>query len=118
MLSYICLVISIISFITVWGCHMMLKNEDPSVEYLSSPLLSSVPWVSGFVLAVIPECLIFNIAWYWMFLINVAGTVILGPVITRFFLARMGSGEGLGVDAVIALAIGAAALIAGLALSS
>ena len=64
---------------------MTLKNGDPLsyAGYLSSPLLSSIPWISGFILAVIPECLIFNVTWYWMFLINIAGIYILGPIITK-----------------------------------
>lgn len=95
---------------------MMLKNGGPLsyVGYLSSPLLSSIPWISGFILAVIPECLIFNVVWYWMFLINIAGIYIWGPIITKFFLVCMASDKGLGVDAVIALIIGIIALIVGL----
>ena len=65
-------------------------------------------------LAVIPECLIFNVTWYWMFLINIAGIYILGPIITKFFLVRMASGKGLGMDAFIALIIGIITLILGL----
>ncbi len=95
---------------------MTLKNGGPLsyVGYLSSPLLSSIPWISGFILSVIPECLIFNITWYWMFLINIVGVYILGPIITKFFLVRMTSGKGLGMDAFIALIIGIVALIVGL----
>ena len=85
----------------------MLKHGGPLsyAGYLSSPLLSSIPWISGFILAVIPECLIFNVTWYWMFLINIVGIYILGPIITKFFLVRMASGKGLGMDAFIALII-------------
>ena len=95
---------------------MTLKNGDPLsyAGYLSSPLFSSIPWISGFILAVIPECLIFNVTWYWMFLINIAGIYILGPIITKFFLVRMASGKGLGMDAFIALIIGIITLILGL----
>ena len=116
MFSTICLIISIICFISVYGCHMTLKNGDPLsyAGYLSSPLLSSIPWISGFILAVIPECLIFNVTWYWMFLINIVGIYILGPIITKFFLVRMASGKGLGMDAFIALIIGIITLILGL----
>ena len=95
---------------------MTLKNGDPLsyAGYLSSPLLSSIPWISGLILAVIPECLIFNVTWYWMFLINIAGIYILGPIITKFFLVRMASGKGLGMDAFITLIIGIITLILGL----
>ena len=95
---------------------MTLKNGGPLsyAGYLSSPLLSSIPWSSGFILAVIPECLIFNITWYWMFLINIVGIYVLGPIITKFFLVRMASGKGLAIDAFIALIIGIIALIIGL----
>mgnify|MGYP000847240221 FL=1 len=93
----------------------MLKNGDPLLypAYLSSPL-SHIPWISGFILAVIPECLIFNIAWYWMFLINIAGSCILWPIVTKFYLGRMASGKGLGMDAFIALIIGVVTLFLGL----
>ncbi|TCO94337.1 hypothetical protein EV202_10536 [Bacteroides heparinolyticus] len=40
---------------------------------MSSPLLDLIPKVSGVILAVIPECFIFDIAWYWIFLINARG---------------------------------------------
>ena len=95
---------------------MMLKNGGPSsyAGYFSSPLLSSIPWISGFILAVIPECLIFNVTWYWMFLINIVSVYVLGPIITKFFLVRMASGKGLGMDAFTALIIGIIALIVGL----
>ena len=56
----------------------------------------------------------FNVTWYWMFLINIAGIYILGPIITKFFLVRMASGKGLGMDAFIALIIGIITLILGL----
>lgn len=94
----------------------MLENSNPPsfAGYLSSPLLSAIPWISGFILAVIPECLIFNVTWYWMFLINIAIIYILGPTITKFYLVRMASGKGLGLDAFIALGIGITALIVGL----
>ena len=48
-----------------------------------------------------------------MFLINIAGIYILGPIITKFFLVRMASGKGLGMDAFIALIIGIITLILG-----
>lgn len=96
---------------------MTLLNDDDPLSYagyLSSPLLSSIPWISGFILAVIPECLIFNVTWYWMFVINIAGSYILGPIITKFYLVRMASDKGLGVDAFTALIIGIITLILGL----
>lgn len=62
-------------FITTFECHMMLKAQPPisSPAYMSSPLLDLIPKVSGVILAVIPECFIFDIAWYWIFLINARG---------------------------------------------
>lgn len=107
MFSTICYIISIICFITTFGCHATLKNGNPTdyPGYMLSPLLSSIPYISGFILAVIPECLVFDIAWYWMFLINTFIVIILGPIITKFYLVRMVSGKGLGVDAFISLLI-------------
>ena len=107
MFSTICYIISIICFITTFGCHATLKNGNPTdyPGYMLSPLLSSIPYISGFILAVIPECFVIDIAWYWMFLINIFIVIILGPIITKFYLVRMVSGKGLGVDAFISLLI-------------
>lgn len=79
-----------------------------------SPILSSIPWISGFILAVIPECLVFGIAWYWMFLINILIVIILGPIITKFYLAKLASGKGLGMDALISLIVAIVLLIIGI----
>lgn len=120
MFSTICFVISIICFISVFGCHAALKNGD-SIDYpgyMYSPLLSSIPYISGFVLVVIPECLIFDIEWYWMFLINIFITIILGPIITKFYLVRMASGKGLGQDAFTSLLIAIVSLILGIVFQS
>lgn len=117
MFATVCFIISAMCFISAHGCHVILRNNnDPSLwcGYLASPLLCTIPWISGYILAVIPECLVFNIAWYWMFLINLAVNFILGPIITGIFLARMSGGKGLGYDAFKSLIIGIVSLLLGL----
>ena len=48
-----------------------------------------------------------------MFLINLAIVYIIGPSFTRFFIRRLASGKGLGIDMFIALVIAIKTLIIG-----
>lgn len=48
-----------------------------------------------------------------MFLINLAIVYIIGPSFTRFFIRRLASGKGLGIDMFIALVIAIITLIIG-----
>ena len=121
MVSIIFLAISAICFIATFGCHAILKGTllrtfYPGPPYLSNQLLSSIPWISGFILAVIPECLIFPIAWYWMFLINVAAVFVLGKTVTRLYLSRWRTGKGLGRDVFVSFRTAIVTLIIGLIL--
>lgn len=104
MWSTILLCFSALCFISVFGIHIYIINRDRYI-YTRPTLLSFIPHLSGFVLAVIPECLAFGIYWIWMFLINIAVVFLLGPPFTRFFLRRFASGKGLGLDMYIALII-------------
>lgn len=113
MLSTILLCISALCFIAVFGIHIYIINSDDFYGYTRSQLLKSIPWLSGHVLAVIPECLVFEIYWIWMFLINLAIVYIIGPSFTRFFIRRLASGKGLGIDMFIALVIAIITLIIG-----
>ena len=116
MFSTICCIISIVCFISTFGCHETIKAGDPLdyPAYLSHPLLCAIPYVSGFVLAVIPECMIFEIEWYWMFLINIAIVFISAPTITKIYLVRMASGRGLGRDGAYAFIIALGTLLLGI----
>lgn len=113
MLSTILLCLSALCFIAVFGIHIYIINSDDFYGYTSSPLLKSVPWLSAHVLAVIPECLAFEVYWIWMFLVNLAVVYTVGPVFTRFFLKRFASGKGLGIDMFTAFIVGMVALIIG-----
>ncbi len=109
--------VSAICFITTFESHMMLKAQPPISwpAYMSSPLLNLIPKVSGFILAVIPECFIFDIAWYWMFLINAIGISILGPFIGNFLLAIfVRDNEHYGISAFVSFIIAIISLILGL----
>ena len=108
-------VFSIICFIAAYGTHMFAKNNPMGwCGYMSVPWMSAIPWISGFVLAVIPEVQLFNIYWLWMFLINLFVVSALGPIITKFFLRRFASGKGAGFDIIIAVVLGVAFLLIGL----
>lgn len=113
MLSTILLCLSALSFIAVFGIHIYIINSGEFYGYTRSLLLKSIPWLSGHVLAVIPECLAFEVYWIWMFLINLAIVYLLGPTFTRFFIRRFASGKGLGIDMFIALIIAIVTLIIG-----
>lgn len=113
MLSTILLCLSALCFIAVFGLHIYIINSCDFYGYTNSPLLKSVPWLSGHVLAVIPECLAFEVYWIWMSLINLAVVYLLGPTFTRFYIRRFARGKGLGVDMFTALVIAIVALIIG-----
>lgn len=112
------LVVSIICFISTYGTHMFAKRDPMGwCGYMDEPLMAAVPWISGFVLAVIPEAILLNtIHWVWIFLGNAIVVLIFGPAITRFFLIRFASGKGAGWDILIALIIGAITLVISLIL--
>lgn len=102
------LVVSIICFVSAFGTHMFAKSDPLSwCGYMEVPFMSAIPWISGFLLAVIPEALLLNnIYWLWILLGNAVLVYIFGPAITRFFLIRFASGKGAGYDIIIALIIG------------
>jgi hypothetical protein len=106
------LVVSVICFISAYGTHMFAKNNPMSwCGYMDVPFMAAIPWISGFLLAVIPEVILFNsINWVWILLGNAVIVFILGPVISRFFLVRFASGKGAGYDIMIALIIGGVTL--------
>lgn len=102
------LLISVICFISAYGSHMFAKNDPLGwCGYMINPVLSAIPWISGFVLAVIPEVILLeDVFWIWIFLGNAVLVFILGPAITQFVLRRIASGKGAGVDIIVSLIIG------------
>lgn len=103
-MSTFCLIISAMCFIAAYGVHMYGRNND-WCGYMDIPWMSAIPWISGFILAVIPESLLFNLSWWWLFLINIAIVYILGPLFTGIFMRRFASGKGAGVDVLVSMAI-------------
>ena len=116
MISTVCFSISIFCFVSSFGCHTLLKNGSSInwAAYLMNPFLSMIPGIGGFILAVIPESIIFDIAWYWMFLINAICVTILSPIIAHLYLLILSSGKGYGMDAFISFAIGIISFIIGI----
>lgn len=115
-MSTIFLIISTISFISAFGIHLYATTSDASnwCGYMSSTILSSIPWISGFVLAVIPEAIMIDLFWLWIFLLNAVFVYIFGPILTNVFLIRLASGKGSGVDIITAILIGIISLIIGI----
>lgn len=108
-------IISAVCLISAWGIHMLARNGHLEYcGYLSVPWMCAIPWISGYVLAVIPETYLFNLAWYWVFLINIPITFILGNFVAAFILRRFASGKGAGFDIIISMAIGIITLVIGM----
>lgn len=109
------LLISAICFIAAFGVHMQGKTSAGDwCPYMDVPWMSAIPWVCGFVLAVIPESFIFDIEWWWLFLINIPVVTILGPFLTGFVMRRIASGKGAGVDIIVSMIIAIVTLIIGI----
>lgn len=117
-MDIVLLVVSAVCFISAWGIHVLAKigakeNCLLYCGYMSVPWMTAIPWLSGFVLAVIPEVYIFNLAWYWVFLINIPITLLLGNFVAAFILKRFASGRGAGFDILISMTIGIVTLVIG-----
>ena len=107
--------ISAISFIAALGIHAQMSAAMKRNFGIDMPSSKNViPNLSAFVLAVIPETLLFNIAWYWMFLINIPIVFIGCPIITSIFLKRFSSGQGADVDLVGSIMVAVITLIIGI----
>ncbi len=111
---YFLLILSTICFITACGIHLSVKDTlDIGIDttYRYYPIKNILPWISGFVLAVIPETMLFNIFFLWMFLINIAIVMILGPLFTNMYLQRFATGKGPWSNILTSVVIGIVTLI-------
>ena len=114
-MSTFCFIISAMCFITAFGVHIQGSNRAGDwCPYMDIPWMSAIPWISGFILAVIPESYLFDIRWWWMFLINIPVVYIAGPLFTGIVMRRIASGKGAGYDALISIIIASATLIIGI----
>lgn len=114
-MSTFLLIISAICFTSGFGIHAFASRSIGGwCGYMSYPLLRIIPWISGFVLAVIPETILFDMEWYWVFLINIAVQMILGQFLTIVFLRWFATGKGAGFDILISLIIAIVTLVIGL----
>lgn len=83
---------------------------------MSVPWMCSIPWIRGYMLAVIPETYLINLAWYWVFLINIPITFILGHFVAALILRLFASGRGTGFDIIVSMAVGIISLVVGIIL--
>ena len=115
-MASIILIISAILFISTFGIHSAIITKDRFDQplYVHNPLMNSLPWISGFVMPVIPLTSVFELNWIAVFFINIAIVLILGSILTRGFLVRFASGKGLGYDMVVSFIAGIVTLIIGL----
>jgi hypothetical protein len=110
------LIVAAVLFIGTFGMHMMLAtaSQFDKPMYTRDPMLSVIPWVSGFILPVIPFAIVFDLHWLAIFFFNLAAVYILGPILTKALLVRLATGKGLGYDMLYAFIGGVIALIIGL----
>ena len=110
------LIISAILFIGTFGIHMMIITRDPldRPAYTREPVMSAIPWISGFILPVIPFTIVFEYHWLAIFFINLVVVFFLGPILTKGLLVRFASGKGLGNDILYSFVGGIITLIIGL----
>lgn len=112
------LIIGAVLLISTFGIHAIISNESEFDKpmYTSNPLMSELPWISGFILPVIAWANITEFHWIALFFINLAVVWISGPWLTKGFLVRFASGKGLGKDMLTAFIAGIIALVIGLAI--
>jgi len=102
------LVVSIIAFLISFGITKLPAYDD----IVGNPLSMILPFVGGFILAVVAECILIDLAWYWVFLINSAAAwtigILLGAIYARWFNPNPAFG-----DVIITFGVGVVALILG-----
>lgn len=96
---------------------MMISSQASYARplYTGNLYWTSIPWVSGFILPVIPFTIVFEYHWLIIFLINIFVVFALGPILTRQLLIRFASGKGLGKDMLRSFVGGLVSLVTGLA---
>lgn len=107
MLATIILIFAIFRLITVYVIDKVIRFTGEA-EYQHHPILAAIPWICGFVLPVIPECMMLGLSWYWMFLINAVSVFLLGIPLAWFYITLTES-VNIGVSfivAIVALIIG------------
>jgi len=109
------LVISAVLFISAFGIHMIISKSDEydKPPYADNIVLSSLPWISGFIIPVFIWSQITEIHWVALFFINAAVVYVLGPWLTRGYIVRLASGKGFGKDMLTAFLAGIVTLVIG-----
>ncbi len=112
------LIISAILFIATFEIDLMISNghEIDKPMYTYNPLFSIIPWISGFILPVVPFALVFDYHWLAIFFINLVAVLIVGPRLTKGILAIFATGRGHGYDMLYSFIGGIITLIIGLIL--
>lgn len=100
-------ILSSVLFIVTFGVHLLIKTSNPLLHpmYIRHPFLSIVPAISAFILSTIALIHVINIHWSLVFLVNIAVVFLIGPWLTKGFLVRFVSGNGLGKDLVTAFVL-------------
>jgi hypothetical protein len=95
-------VIAYLLFISTFGIHILILNSDKWEQppYTDHPILSLIPWISGYVFSVVPIVMTFHLNWIAVFFINILVTKYLGAYITHGYLKRFASGKGLAKDLI------------------
>lgn len=102
------LIISAVLFISTFGIYSIIINgsEFDKPIYTGNPLISALPWISGFILPVFIWIKITEFNWIALFFVNLAVVLFIGPWLTKGFLVRFASGKGFGKDMLTAFIAG------------
>ena len=110
------LIVSIWLFETTFGIKM---RHDGDIEFDKPRLLEkrgmvAMPYISAFVLAVIPFAILLPVHWLIIFILNPFFFYIAGPVLTKAYLVRFAWGRGASWDMLYCFTGGVITLMIGL----
>jgi hypothetical protein len=89
-MTTVLLIISALLFIATFGIYMNIRNTNH--EHIGGLNMSLLPWISGFILPIIPFTLVFEVHWLAVFVLNIVVVYVIGPAIARAYLVRFSSG--------------------------
>lgn len=96
------LVLSYLLFIITYGIHAQVKSGRlERVMYLTNPYLSAIPVISGFLLSYVCILLLFEQQWFIVLIGNSVFVVISSVFISKQYLVRFASGDGVGKDMIV-----------------
>lgn len=110
------LIVSIWLLEATFGIKM---RRDGNIEFDQPRILDRrgmniIPYVSGFILPVIPFAILLPVHWLIIFILNAFFLYIAGPLLTKAYLVRFAWGRGAGWDMLYSFVSGIVTLMIGL----